>query len=53
MGSQSGAAEYEVDFILQEGIEGLVTTNRNQQITFYLIELELIDIQTNHRVWEG
>ncbi len=48
MGKERGA-----DFILVGQINSIIDAAGNQQVRFYQIELELIDLETNEKVWIG
>ncbi len=48
MGKERGA-----DFMLVGQINSIIDAAGNQQVRFYQIELELIDLETNEKVWIG
>jgi uncharacterized protein (TIGR02722 family) len=48
MGKELGA-----DFMLQGQIHSILDAAGNQQLRYYQVELELIDLETNKKVWIG
>ena len=48
MGKELGA-----DFMLQGQINSILDAADNQQLRFYQVELELIDLESNRKVWIG
>jgi uncharacterized protein (TIGR02722 family) len=48
MGKELGA-----DFMLQGQINTILDAAGNQQVRFYQVELEMINIETNEKVWIG
>ncbi len=48
MGKELGA-----DFMLQGQIHSILDAADNQQLRFYQVELELIDLESNRKVWIG
>ena len=47
------AAETGADFMLQGTISTIIDTEGRQQVKFYQIDLELINIESNEKVWIG
>jgi PBP1b-binding outer membrane lipoprotein LpoB len=41
------------DFMLQGNINSIVDAHKRQKVTYYQIDLELTNIQTNEKVWIG
>jgi PBP1b-binding outer membrane lipoprotein LpoB len=48
MGKELGA-----DFMLQGQIHSILDAADNQQLRFYQVELELVDLESNKKVWIG
>ena len=48
MGQETGA-----DYMLQGQINSILDAAGNQQLRFYQVELELVDLETNRKVWIG
>jgi uncharacterized protein (TIGR02722 family) len=48
MGKELGA-----DFMLQGQIHSILDAAANEQVRFYQVELELIDLESNKKVWIG
>ena len=48
MGRELGA-----DFMLQGQINSILDQSGKQQVRFYQIELELVDLESNSKVWIG
>ena len=48
MGQESGA-----DFMLQGQINSILDAAGKQQVRFYQVELELVDLESNRKVWIG
>jgi uncharacterized protein (TIGR02722 family) len=48
MGKELGA-----DFMLQGQIHSILDAAANQQVRFYQVELELVDLESNKKVWIG
>jgi uncharacterized protein (TIGR02722 family) len=47
------AAETGADYILQGTISSIVDTEGKEQIKYYQVDLELINIETNEKAWIG
>ncbi len=47
------AAEMGADFMLQGTISTITDTDGRQQVKYYQVDLELIDIETNEKAWIG
>ncbi len=47
------AAETGADFMLQGGIRTIIDAIEGRQIKFYQVDLELVNMETNERVWIG
>ena len=41
------------DFMLQGSINSIVDAHKRQKVTYYQIDLELTNLQTNEKVWIG
>jgi uncharacterized protein (TIGR02722 family) len=47
------AAETGADFMLQGGIKTIIDTEGKESVKFYQVDLELINIESNEKVWIG
>jgi len=47
------AAESGADFMLQGGIKSNIDASGNKAVKFYQVDLELINVETNEKVWIG
>ena len=41
------------DFMLQGSINTIVDAIKNEQVRFYQVDLTLVDLETNRKVWIG
>jgi len=47
------AAEFGADYMLQGAIRTIVDTAEGQQVKFYQVDLELVNLENNEKVWIG
>jgi uncharacterized protein (TIGR02722 family) len=47
------AAETGADYMLQGGIKSIVDQEGKEQVMFYQVDLEMIHLETNEKVWMG
>ena len=47
------AAETGADYMLQGGIKTIIDKEGNQQVKFYQVDMELIHLESNEKVWIG
>ncbi len=47
------AAETGADYMLQGGIKTIVDQEGKEQVMFYQVNLEMIHLETNEKVWMG
>ncbi len=45
--------EYGADFMLQGNINSIVDAHKREKVTYYQVDLELTNIETNEKVWIG
>lgn len=51
--AKSMGKELAADFMLQGQIHSILDAADNQQLRFYQVDLELIDLETNRKAWSG